>query len=264
MLVHTNNKWVLGVILIENKVNHYGNLCVEMYEILHENAMEDELKFYLSYAKKDSKILEPLCGSGRFLIPFMQLGFDICGVDASKEMLHKLYLKAPNAKVIESDIYEFNSKQKFDYIFIPSGSISLFTDIVYCKKILNKLKQMLSLGGKLVFAVDTILTKNLNNNEYKISASVKTKEGFDLILKNKSFYDERSHVQFYPSIYELYDGDVLLKSEYMDFRIYLYEYGEMDLYLQDIGFSEINAYSSFDKKIAINNNSEIFLYECCI
>ena len=60
--------------------NYYGSLCTEMYEILHEKAPQDELNFYLSYAEKGKKILEPLCGSGRFLIPFMERGFDICGM----------------------------------------------------------------------------------------------------------------------------------------------------------------------------------------
>ena len=57
--------------------NYYGSLCTEMYEILHEFAPKDKLDFYLSYARKGQKILEPLCGSGRFLIPFIQYGFDI-------------------------------------------------------------------------------------------------------------------------------------------------------------------------------------------
>lgn len=55
--------------------NYYGSLCTEMYEILHESAPGDELNFYLSYAEKGMSILEPLCGSGRFLIPFLERGF---------------------------------------------------------------------------------------------------------------------------------------------------------------------------------------------
>ncbi len=55
----------------EQKQNYYGSLCTEMYEILHEKAPEDELQFYLSYAQKGMRILEPLCGSGRFLVPFL-------------------------------------------------------------------------------------------------------------------------------------------------------------------------------------------------
>lgn len=79
--------------MVEAKQNYYGNLCTEMYEILHEKAPRDELNFYLSYAKKDDKILEALCGSGRFLIPFMEQGFDIFGIDLSVAMLNKLKQK---------------------------------------------------------------------------------------------------------------------------------------------------------------------------
>lgn len=61
--------------------NYYGNLCTEMYEILHSEAPSDELDFYLSYAEKGKKILEPLCGSGRFLVPFLERGFTISGID---------------------------------------------------------------------------------------------------------------------------------------------------------------------------------------
>lgn len=42
----------------ELKQNYYGSLCTEMYEILHEQAPQDELDFYLSYAEKGKKILE--------------------------------------------------------------------------------------------------------------------------------------------------------------------------------------------------------------
>lgn len=45
--------------------NYYGSLCTEMYEILHEKATQAELEFYLSYANKEDKILEGLCGSDR-------------------------------------------------------------------------------------------------------------------------------------------------------------------------------------------------------
>lgn len=38
--------------------NYYGNLCTEMYEILHKDAPLDELSFYLSYAEKGMNILE--------------------------------------------------------------------------------------------------------------------------------------------------------------------------------------------------------------
>lgn len=47
--------------------NYYGNLCTEMYEILHSEAPSDELDFYLSYAEKGKKILNHSVAAGVFL-----------------------------------------------------------------------------------------------------------------------------------------------------------------------------------------------------
>ena len=250
--------------MVEAKQNYYGNLCTEMYEILHEKAPRDELNFYLSYAKKEDKILEALCGSGRFLIPFMEQGFDIFGIDLSVAMLNKLKQKAPNAKVFQADILEYSSKYRFDYIFISSGSVSLFTDINLCRKILGKIKEMLTPEGKFVFAVDTVADKCSDDNDYKISVTTKTKEGFDLILKNKNYYDEQSRTQFSPGIYELYNGTELLQSEYMDFQTHLYEFGEMERLLKEIGFTNVKTYSSFSKDVAVDDTCEMFLFECSV
>lgn len=242
--------------------NYYGSLCAEMYEILHREAPQDELEFYLSYAKKGMSILEPLCGSGRFLVPFSEREFDISGVDLSTEMLAKLKEKAPNARVFQGDILEYNSEEKYDYIFISSGSVSLFTDMELCRKILHKMKDLLKKGGKFVFAVDTIADRCPDDSDYKLSISVKTKEGLDLILKVKNYYHEKTHTQYSPGIYELYNGTELLQRELMDFQTHLYELGEIEPYLSEIGFTKVKVYSSYDKVIAEDNQTEMFLYEC--
>ncbi len=220
------------------------------------------MDFYLSYAEKGMKILEPLCGSGRFLIPFMERGLDICGMDLSSEMLAKLKQKNPDADVIQADILEYSSTQLYDYIFISSGSVSLFTDMDLCKKILKKLKGMLAPDGKFVFAVDTVADRSPDHDSYQTSIAVKTKEGFDLVLKSRSYYEEESQTQFSPSVYELYDETTLLQSEPMDFQLHLYQFGEMEAYLEEIGFKTVITYSSFQKEPAAGNQNEMFLYEC--
>lgn len=37
--------------------NYYGSLCTELYEILHKDAPQEELDFYLSYARAGERIL---------------------------------------------------------------------------------------------------------------------------------------------------------------------------------------------------------------
>ena len=181
-------------------------------------------------------------------------------MDLSEEMLEKLRQKAPGAKVIQADIINCSVREKFDYIFIPSGSISLFTDMSICRN----MKGLLAPRGKFVFAVDTVFDRCDEDSEYKVSVSVKTKECYDLILKEKSHYDEKSQTQFSPSISEHYNGADLLQRENMDFQTHLYRYGEMEEYLKECGFKSIATYSNYRKETAVNDQCEMFIYECSV
>ena len=203
-----------------------------------------------------------MCGSGRFLVPFMQKGFRMTGVDNSAEMLDKLKQKAPSASVALSDLETYRTEERYDYMFISSGSVSLFTDMQVCKAVLQNLKDLLKPGGIFVFAVDTIADRCPDDEAYRVNISVKTKENHDLVLKTKNCFDESTCTQFSPGIYELYDGNRLLQSEKMDFQTHLYKQGEMEAVLREIGFADVKVYSSFRKEPVVSDRAEMFLYEC--
>jgi hypothetical protein len=52
----------------------YGKLCSLFYDIDKPSANQKELQFYLSFANKNMNVLEPMCGSGRYLISFIEKG----------------------------------------------------------------------------------------------------------------------------------------------------------------------------------------------
>lgn len=66
--------------------SYYGELCTKIYENDKSLAEGKELDFYLSFAdRKDIHVLEPMCGNGRMLIPFMQREIQIEGFDVKRE-----------------------------------------------------------------------------------------------------------------------------------------------------------------------------------
>ncbi len=133
------------------------------------------------------------------------------------------------------------------------------------QKILKKLKGMLAQKGKLVFAVDTVANRCPDDSDYKLSIAVKTKEGLDLTLRSKNYYDESSQTQFSPGIYELYDGARLLKKRVDGFFKHIFTNSERwNNFLTEIGFTAIRTYSSFKKEQAINDECEMFLFECTV
>lgn len=244
------------------KENTYGSLCTEMYERLHREAPEDELNFYLSYAQPGMKILEPLCGSGRFLAPFMARGLDICGMDRSGEMLAKLREKAPEARAVQADLASYAPGEQYDYIFITSGSVSLFTDMAQCRAVLARLREMLAPGGRLVFAVDTVANRCPDDGEWRVDAEAEAGAGRRLVLRTKNRYAPQTQTQFSLGRYTLYDGERPLREEYMDFQTHLYRFGEMEAYLAELDFARVRTYSAFDRTPAAGDGDGMFLFDC--
>jgi 2-polyprenyl-3-methyl-5-hydroxy-6-metoxy-1,4-benzoquinol methylase len=114
-------------------VDYYGELCTRIYESNKSIAEGKELDFFLSFVKdKNMKVLEPMCGNGRMLIPFMQEGISIEGFDISDEMLKLCKEKSEklnlNPIIFNEKIEEFKSDKKYDLIIIPFGSFSLLPD----------------------------------------------------------------------------------------------------------------------------------------
>lgn len=132
------------------------------------------------------------------MIPFSEKGFDISGMVRSGEMLERCRQKLPGAKLVQADLETYRPQEKFDYIFVTSGSMSLFTDFSTCERALQQIRNLLAPGGKFVFSAETMAARCPDDEEETISAQVKTSKGFDLILKTKNAYDEKSGTQFSP------------------------------------------------------------------
>ena len=91
---------------------------------------------------------------------------------------------------------------------------------------------------------------------------METDEGYELILKTKNHFDVKTQTQYSPGIYELYNQNKLLKKEKMNFQTHLYQYKEMEKILKEIGFKKVFTYSNFNKDVANNDDTEMFLFEC--
>ena len=75
---------------LKQSIDTYLNLCSEYYDIDKPEAPVDALQFYLEYARQSKGlILEPLCGTGRFFVPILELGLPIEGFDGSTFMLDR-------------------------------------------------------------------------------------------------------------------------------------------------------------------------------
>lgn len=136
----------------------------------NEKHSTDEIAFYLSNLSKNDKILEIGAGNGRILIPLLEGGLDIYGIEPSKNMISKIKSSAIRARISNITLEEFlESKQTiFKEIIIPATSISLFSPTEIKAFIQKYLRNIPYNKFKLIF--DFIDPKELKEQSGKIQS----------------------------------------------------------------------------------------------
>lgn len=248
--------------MTNQKENDYGELCATLYEILHPTAEKEEYDFYRSFFSFQDRILEPMCGSGRFLIPLRQEGYRVEGIDASPAMIAALKKKDPDAVARQGDLLRETIPPVYDAIFVPAGSFSLFTREEDARLALSRFYGGLRPGGRLLFAAESLAGREEEDQEEREAVSIPLPGGRVLTLKGKRHFDEERSVQCLPGHYLLRQGGETKKEEWMDFRVRLYRLEELKALLGETAFEETRIYASFAKAEARNDDDPFFLVDC--
>ncbi len=129
----------------------------ELYDILFAN-LDFDREFYLDLAlKARGPVLEVACGTGRILIPCLQKGVDIDGLDLYATMLDGLRGKAAGLglkpRLYAADMRDFTLPRRYALIFIAFNGFvhNLTTDDQL--KTLRVCREHLLPDGELVFNV---------------------------------------------------------------------------------------------------------------
>ncbi|WP_242214676.1 bifunctional 2-polyprenyl-6-hydroxyphenol methylase/3-demethylubiquinol 3-O-methyltransferase UbiG [Bacillus cereus group sp. BfR-BA-01383] len=243
---------------------YYGELCTKIYESDKSMAAGKELDFYLSFAKdKNIKVLEPMCGNGRMLIPFMQNGVDIEGFDLSEDMLKMCKEKAEqlNLKPVVSQerIEKFHGNKKYDLIMIPIGSFSLLPDNLVDISLQN-MKYNLKKNGKLLL---TVVQAGSETEQILDWMETNRKEINDelIVEYRKVSYDEAQKLLYIKLKYEVIHDEKIAETEIMDFPIRLYDLKEFENILIANGFSQVVIHGIKD---GYGEGNSFHVFECSI
>lgn len=113
--------------------SNYGRLCAAFYDAEKPRPPAKELRFYSELLRRvDGPILEPMCGSGRYLLPLLSKRFDVVGFDNSASMIEQCQARLTEAGVDVSraclaDFDSFAPVTQFAQSVIPSGSFGLLS-----------------------------------------------------------------------------------------------------------------------------------------
>lgn len=143
-----------------DEISFYEGHYADLYQNLMTSGNYD-IDIYKSQAAwAGNKILELACGTGRVGLPLARFGYEVTGVDISKDMLaiYELNISQEARRVknkihiMQGDITNLSLKEKYDLIILPATTICLFEDD-FIQKIFKCVEELLSENGRFIFDI---------------------------------------------------------------------------------------------------------------
>ena len=167
-----------------------------------------DLDFYLqeafSFNRRDIKILELACGTGRITIPLLERGFTVEAIDLSESMLGVLRRNLEglprklrkNVNIKNMNILDLDYEEEFDMVIFPATTICLLNE-EEISILFNKVYKSIKKGGKFIF--------DYKNEDESKSGFINGNRNFIVVDKNEDciyqeFIDYDNHetiVNFY-------------------------------------------------------------------
>lgn len=234
----------------------YGPLCARRYDIGTE---PDEIfTFYLNQWKKlgcPSPVLEPMCGTGLNLIPFLQAGADADGLDSSPHMLQICQQKwnalgfqpLSPPHLYEQPLETMTLPRLYGFIFIPGGSFGHIYDLNLARTSLQRLADHLLPGGWLVLDVRPPAQLKLFGKPGEITFDIEDQpDGSSLFTTSIWDSVQEDRVARNWNKYERYVSGQLVETEIFDYRERLYTRQEFETLLKSAGFTTIYVTKAYE------------------
>ena len=246
--------------------SYYGALSTEVYDFTKPvgYSLGGDIEYYLERLKgTHGKILEAGVGSGRFLIPLLEKGFDVDGIDYSAEMLNSCRVRCEErnleTNLYEGDLRSFNLETKYEAIVVPTGSFCLIDKLADAKKGLANFHEHLVPGGRII--IDLLLPSDWKTGEITTSSfQLSSDEGITLESKSIEInWIDQTTLSYLK--YEKWNKGKLVDTELQEFAMRWYGVEEFKLILESTGFSDISCSADYTYQQEPSKGNQVFTFE---
>jgi len=228
-------------------ITEYGRLSAELYD---GDGRDEILKLYLrEWENTFGPVLAAMCGTGDMLIPFVERGADVDGVDASEHMLailrRRCEQKGLSPSVYRQLLQELSLPRRYGYVFIPDRSFALISVKEQALESLKAIREHMIDGGKLALDVkqprETLGDGDIPR-EWKHSRS----DGSVIKGANEISYLDGGRIWRVYTRMELWKDAQVVEREESDYRERLYNESEFRGLLAEAGFLNIQVKRTYD------------------
>lgn len=252
--------------------SEYGELCTEVYDLTKKvgQSFSGDVEYYQEKLKDcKGRILEAMVGSGRVIIPLLESGLIVDGVDYSQKMLASCRRRCDErgltTNLYEADLQELSLPNLYEAIIIPGGSFLLIEQREESLRVLHRLYDHLEPGGQLI--LDLFLPdNNCNSSEmgrWGGSATYHLPNGDIITMEGKCVEADLFYNQYRISYlkYEKWRGGELIQTELQRFALRWYGIEEFKFILESIGFSNVSVCADFEDGKKPTRGDQKYVYQ---
>jgi len=233
-------------------MSDYGSLATQFYELDKPAAPPDALDFYAGFARElGGPIHEPMCGTGRFLLPLLEEGLDVSGSDTSRHMLAACARRGRELglepRLSQQSVEDLSCAEPPRLVMIPSGSFSLLLDDELAHRALRRLHDALAPGGVLLVEAERLVPTLPELSGTWGGRWVERADGAKLVFSWLPQYSGAANITTSLHRYELVEAGRLVATEYEEFRVRSYSVDEFDQLLAGAGFVQVEALKPYER-----------------
>lgn len=222
----------------------------------------DEVDFIIKTLKLNGteKILDMACGFGRHSLEFARRGYEVVGVDITKDYVEDAIKSAKqealeNVAFIQADLRELNFESEFDVVLnLADGAIGYLENENENSKIFDQIERALKPGGKHFME---IANAEYADHHFPCTA---WDIGEKAISLSKFEWDREKRIYIFGS-WDFVYGEVATKPEFeygTPLRIYTIE--ELKKIMDERGMNVISSFCDYYGKAASCNDFQLMLF----
>ena len=199
----------------------YRRLHAEWYERV--SAREDhtkEIEFLAKCIKASGEpVLELGSGTGRVLVPLLERGFDIFGIDTSEDMTARCQAvcraKGLQAKLYQQSMIDFSLPSKFGTVLLTSGGLGLFVSDQDIRSTFGRVMAHLEPGGLFLYEFEPVpveVNPSWNTGNWA-GDWLAEPDGLVIAWRKRMKYDAATHVWDSLFVVEKFLNGRLVESE---------------------------------------------------
>jgi SAM-dependent methyltransferase len=231
--------------------SRYGSLCAEYYDLTKPIARHyPDITYYRKQLSKiGGRILEVAVGTGRLLVPLLETGLNVEGLDNSPEMLgycrKNCQNRGLNPVLHQGDMANFQLTGKFKAIVVAWGSFMLLETRSRAISALETFAKHLESGGQLFIDLEIPIEDFKTNGQIRQLPPINCPDGSIILLQKTSQVDPIAQLNLTMLRYEKWKDGRLIKTELQRFPLHWFGIDEFVMLLQQTGYQNIRVCANY-------------------